>query len=169
MGEGTASPSGGRYPLGCCREITFDVLGRLKTRLSKPDDHGARALRAFLAAGGIGRCVWGVLRGRYFQTALQFGSLYVDVANDTVVVTKPKVEILSMAASGLEAVRGPEHFAEIANVYWGITVYTNHALPSLAPIMPMIAVAPGKAAGLMSATNYMVELLLGDRFVKAER
>jgi hypothetical protein len=108
------------------------------------------------------------LRGRYFQTALQFGGLYVDVANDTVTVTKPKVEILPMAEAGLEAVRGAEHFAEIADAYWGIWIFANHALPSLAPLLPMIGVAPGQAPGLQSATGYMIELFRRDGFVQSE-
>ena len=156
------------YPLGCCQEITLDVLQRLGRRLEKPDHRGARALCAFMDAGGIGRCVWGVLRNRYFQNALQFGGLYVDVANDTVTVTKPKVEILPMAQSGLVAVRGPEHYATIASLYWGLEVYANHALPSLSPILPMIAATPGTVPVLMSATKYMVGMSLRDQFSQTE-
>jgi hypothetical protein len=168
LGPGMGSKYGKPYPLSCCQEITLDVLGRLKAGLAKPDQRGARTLSAFMAAGGVGRCVWGVLRGRYFQTALQFGGLYVDVANDTVTVTKPKVEILPIAEAGLEAVRGAEHFAEIAEAYWGIRIFANLALPSLAPILPMIGVAPGQAPSLQSATGYMTELFCQDRFVRSE-
>ena len=156
------------YPLGRCREITLDVITRLKPRLMRLDHPGLEALAAFLADGGTGRCVWGVLRDRYFQTALQFGGLYVDVSNDTVTVSKPKVEILPMAQAGLEAVRGPEHFAAIAGAYWGTQIVANHALPSLAPILPMIGLAAGSPPELLSATHYMVGLFRRDRFVQAE-
>lgn len=168
LGPGMALRYGKPYPLGCCREITQDVLERLGVALAKPDYSGARALRAFLAAGGAGRCVWGVLRSRYFQTALQFGGLYVDVANDTVTVTKPKVEILPLEEAGLEAVRGAQHFAEIANTYWGMRIFANHALPSLAPLLPMLGVAPGQAPVLHSATKYMTELFRRDEFSLSE-
>ena len=45
---------------------------------------GRRALRAFLRAGGTLRRVWGDLRGQFFQNAFQLGTLYLDVANDSV-------------------------------------------------------------------------------------
>jgi hypothetical protein len=168
LGSGMAARHGKSYPLGCCREITLDVLGRLGAGLTKPHHRGARALRGFLAAGGTGRCVWGVLRGRCFQTALQFGALYVDVANDTVVVTKPRVEILPVEEAGLEAVRDAGHFAGIAEACWGMRVYANHALPSLAPLLPMIGVLPGGAPGLESATDYMTGLFHRDGFARSE-
>jgi hypothetical protein len=168
LGPGMGSKYGKPYPLGCCQEITLDVLGRLGTGLAKIDHRGARALSAFLTAGGTGRCIWGVLRGRYFQTALQFGGLYVDVANDTVTVTKSKIEILPMEGAGLEAVRDAEHFAEIADAYWGIRIFANHALPSLAPLLPMIGVASGQAPTLQSATRYMTELFRRDGFARSE-
>lgn len=168
LGPSLESKYGKPYPLSCCRQITQDVLSRLGTALAKPNHRGARALHAFLAAGGSGRCVWGALRGQYFQTALQFGGLYVDVANDTVTVTKPKVEILPMDKAGLEAVRGAGHFAEIANKYWGLQVFANHALPTLAPLLPIIGVVPGQAPILHSATDYMIELFCRDNFVQSE-
>lgn len=156
------------YPYGYCREITFDSFARLKRRVRQPSTPGCRAMRAFLDAGGEGRCVWGVLRGKYFQTALQFGALYVDVANDTVVPTKSKIEILLMAEAGLEAVRDAWHFVEIAESYWGMKLYANHALPSLAPVVPMIGVQPDGTVSLQSATNYMMGLFQRGGFRHAE-
>lgn len=163
-----ASPSGKPYPLGCCREITLCAMERLKARIASPGCEASLTLAAFIQDGGALRCIWGILRDRYFQTALQAGSLYVDVANDTVVVTKPKVEILPIEQSGMEAVRDAAHFARIAGAYWGLTVYANTAVPSLAPMLPMIGVAPGSSPGLLSATGYMVELFCRDRFRSAE-
>lgn len=168
---GAAAPDGKPYPLGCCREITVDVMARLRTRLAQPaegDHEGMRALRAFLVAGGTCRCVWGVLRDRYFQTAMQLGALYIDVANDTVTVTKPKVEMLPMADSGLTAIDGPAHFARIAKAYWNMSIFANHALPGLAPVMPMIGVGAGGTVGLQSPTDYMMALFQRDGFAQAE-
>jgi len=160
---------GSPYPYGYCREITFDVLARLRQRLTLPGlCAGSRALQTFQAAGGEIRCVWGVLRGKYFQTALQCGDLYVDVANDTVVITKPKVEILPMAESGLEAVRDAWHFAAIAETYWGMQIYANHAFPSWAPLIPMIGVNSQRAVSLQSPSAYMAGLFQRDEFRQAE-
>lgn len=114
--QGSAPAAYGKpYPYGYCREITLHVFEVLKRRMERPSCRGGRALQAFLAEGGEGRCVWGVLRNTYFQTALQFGALYVNVTNNTVGPTKLRVEILPMAEAGLEPVRDAFHFAGIAS------------------------------------------------------
>ncbi len=162
-------PVAGRaYPFGRCQPITEDVGSRLRARLAEGGGAPERAIRRFIAAGGTVRPIWGALRGRYFQNALQFGGLYVDVANDTVTVTKPKVEILPLAESGFEAIRGPGHFAEVAARYWGARLFANHALPELAPLLPLISQVPGAAPRLQSATDYMIDLLRRDGFAPSE-
>ncbi|SME92051.1 hypothetical protein SAMN06265365_101462 [Tistlia consotensis] len=160
--------SGKSYPLGRCQPITEDVVARFRGRLARVDGPVERAIRRFLAEGGVIRPIWGALRGLYFQNALQVGGLYVDVANDTVTVTKPKIEILPLPESGFEAIRGPEHFAEIAERYWGARVFANHALPALAPILPIVSVVPGGEARLQSASDYMIDLFRRDGFALSE-
>jgi hypothetical protein len=164
------APAGGKpYPYGRCEEITRDLYARLLKRLERPTCAVERAIREFIGKGGVLRSVWGVLREQYFQNALQMGGLYVDVSNDTVVVTKPKVEILPIEASGLLNVRDIAHFRQTAERYWGATIYANHLVPSLAPLLPMISASPGRLQpGLQSACNYMIELMCRDEFRQAE-
>lgn len=157
------------YPYGYCLEITQDVVTNLRARNARARSSAARALSAFLKHGGVATMVWGVLRDRYFQNAIQLGSLYVDVANDSVDPLKPKVEILPMAESGLELVRDIPHFARIAERYWGVRCYANTALPALAPLFPVIIVDPDQRVLLQSKTGYMMRLLASDRFQKSER
>ncbi|MGU3537395.1 hypothetical protein [Methylobacterium sp. A54F] len=159
---------GKAYPLGCCHEITIAVLDALRAALAGSADPGLAALADFLAAGGEIRHIWGVLRERYFQNALQVGSLYVDVANDTVDPSKPSVEILPFGEAGFTALRGPEHFARIAAGYWGADTFANHALPELAPLLPMITCVPGQVPRLQSVTDYMTDLFRRDGFLSAE-
>jgi hypothetical protein len=156
------------YPYGMCREITNDVMARLNARPRRPRSAGERALAAFFAYGGKGRMVWGVLRDSYFQNAIQLGSLYVDVSNDTVDVRKPKVEILPMRESGLALVRDGGHFARIGRDYWNASLYANTALPSLAPAFPMIAVDEDGRIQMQAKTEYMVRLFGADGFRRAE-
>lgn len=161
--------AGKPYPYGRCEEITQHAFARLQERLRQPAHPVERALRDFVAAGGWVRSVWGVLREQYFQNALQFGTWYVDVSNDTVVVTKPPVEILPMAASGLVPVRDLAHFRQTAERYWGATLYANHLVPTLAPLLPVVSVSPGRLLpGLQSACDYMIELMRRDDFRQAE-
>ncbi|SMH53691.1 hypothetical protein SAMN02982994_3384 [Azospirillum lipoferum] len=161
--------AGQPYPYGRCEEINNDLFVRLAGRAARPANAMDRAIRDFVAAGGVVRTVWGVLRGRYFQNALQFGGLYVDVSNDTVVATKPKVEILPIAESGLVPVRDLAHFRETAALYWGATVYANHLAPSLAPLLPMVSASPGRLLpAFQSACDYMIALMGRDGFQEAE-
>ncbi|WP_089286064.1 MULTISPECIES: hypothetical protein [unclassified Azospirillum] len=156
------------YPLGCCLEISNRVVGELNKRIHNPTHAGLAAIRAFVTAGGKVRSIWGVLRESYFQNAMQFGDLYIDVSNDTVTPTKPKVEILPMAQSGLVAIRDIDHFIRTADNYWQMKIYANHALPGLAPFMPMIGIYKTGEPCLQSASDYMIALMLLDRFQMAE-
>lgn len=156
------------YPYGCCQEITLDVMRRITGSVARSEAPGARALLAYLKAGGACRRIWGVLRGVYFQNALQCGGLYIDVSNDTVTVTKPKVEIADIAECGLERVTGIAHFNQVATGYWGFAMYPNHAVPSLAPVLPVMSITPAGGVSLQSATDYMVALLRLDDFRQSE-
>lgn len=162
--------AGGKaYPYGRCEEITSELYALLAIRLRQAETPIERSLHEFITHGGFVRSVWGVLREQYFQNALQVGGLYVDVANDTVDVAKPPVEILPLETSGLVAVRDLAHFRRTAESYWGATVYANHVLPSLAPLLPMVSVSPGRLRpGLQSACDYMIALMCRDGFEQAE-
>lgn len=157
------------YPHGYCLEITRDVINNLLSRNAALSGGASRALSAFLKHGGVASMVWGVLRGRYFQNAIQLGSLYVDVANDSVDPRKPKVEILPMELSGLELVRDVAHFARTAEAYWDVRCYANIALPALAPLFPLIVIDSARRVALQSRTGHMMRLLGSDGFRKSER
>jgi hypothetical protein len=169
IGANAPARYGQPYPYGYCREITCDVLARLRTRVERPRHPGERAIKVYLNCGGAGRRVWGALRERFFQNALQIGGLYIDVSNDTVDVTKPKVEILPMGASGFEWVRDAEHFARIGERYWGAKFYANHAVPSLAPLFPIVGVDARGRVRLHSEGKHMVDLFSGSGFGLSER
>jgi hypothetical protein len=169
LGRNAPARYGKPYPYGYCREITCDVLARLNARMERPRHPGERAIKVYLKQGGTGRRVWGALRDRFFQNALQMGGLYIDVSNDTVDVTKPKVEILPMDSSGFERVRDAEHFATIGERYWGVKFYANHAVPSLAPLFPMLGVDTQGRVRLHSEGKHMVDLFCGSDFALSER
>ncbi|MES2207461.1 MAG: hypothetical protein V4525_11805 [Pseudomonadota bacterium] len=162
--------AGKAYPYGRCEEITRELYEHLAQRLRNPAHPIEEAIYNFITQGGIVRTIWGVLRDQYFQNAIQFGSLYIDVSNDTVFVTKPKVEILPIEQSGLVSVRDLAHFRKAAELYWGGAIYANHLIPSLAPLLPMVSYSPGRLKpGLQSACNYMIALMCRDKFQQAEQ
>lgn len=156
------------YPIGRCEQISRHVLQMLPNVLRARADAGMAALHDFIMAGGELRSIWGVLRGRYFQNAFQAGALYIDVANDTVVPSKPQIEILPLAESGMASITSAAHFAEIAEIYWEGRIYANHVVPGLAPILPMLSVVPGQPPRLQSACDYMIGLFMRDGFRDAE-
>ncbi|MBP7334810.1 hypothetical protein [Niveispirillum sp.] len=156
------------YPLGRCREIALAVRGELVRRIRAPRSRVEQALNSFIRQGGMFRPIWGALRGRYFQNAFQIGGLYVDVSNDTVTVTKPKVEILPMEESGMEAVRDIAHFCAVARLYWEVETYPNLMAPSLAPIISVVGLHASGRCEFISASDYMVALSMRDAFHDAE-
>jgi len=166
------SKLGKPYPLGQCLEIARAAEHAVRDRSQPHFDgvagEGRRAYVNYMAAGGVFRRVWGDLRGKFFQNAFQLGTLYVDVSNDTVTPTKPKVEILPFAEAGLNAMRDFGHFREIVQLYWGGRTYPNHLLPELAPYCPVIHINEFGIASVREPTDYMVAMTRGDRFASAQ-
>lgn len=161
------------YPLGRCREITVAVQERLAqldpARLSGPQAEAFAALRGFMAAGGEMRRAWGDLRGLYFQNAMVVGALYVDVANDTVVPTKPPVEILPFAQADFTPIADYRHFARIARSYWKCRFWPNHLLPQLAPYLPLILISASGRVRLEPSAGFMLALTLSKGFLPSEQ
>ena len=160
------------YPLGQCLEISLAVQRALRTQ--SPDGlpvsaaRGLRAIQAFLKAGGSFRQVWGDLRGQFFQNAFLLGTLYVDVSNDTVTPTKPKVEIMPFDQADFVPIRDFEHFSELAQRYWNDRVFPNHVLPELAPWCPLVHVSREGRVRLHDATHYMLGMTTSQGFEPSE-
>lgn len=163
---------GKAYPLGQCLEIAEAVYKRLRgTRQFALPPHaikGYNAMRAFLRDGGSFRQVWGDLRGQYFQNAFQLGTLYLDVANDTVVATKPKIEILPFDQANIVPVRDFEHFIVVAQRYWKDEIFPNHVLPALAPYCPLLHLSKDGVVRIHDASQYMIRMTLDKAFEPSE-
>lgn len=161
------------YPLGRCLEIRDAVFTRfqhmLNGRLPAAADElpTLERLHQYLANGGICHKVWGSLRRTYFQNAIQLGNWYVDVANDTVVTTKPKIEILPMAGSGFANIEDYRHFADVARSYWQVEVYANTVFPQLAPLFPLVC-HNDKGGWLAPGYDELIQLTRRDAFAPSE-
>jgi hypothetical protein len=164
--------AGKPYPLGQCLGVTKAVRRRLGSvapaRLAPQAGRGYAALVAFLSAGGAIHTAWGDLRGEYFQNALLIGALYVDVSNDTVVATKPKVEIRPFAAANFSPIADYRHYGRIAARYWGQRIFPNHLLPELAPYLPLIQLGASGGVSLGTPIAYMLGLTLSRGFTPSE-
>lgn len=162
------------YPYGQCLEISVAAQRQLQRQdlhtlaWSPSAQLGLAAFRAFRRAGGELRRVWGDLRGEFFQNAFQLGTLYLDVSNDTVTPTKPKVEILPFADARFFPITDFRHFARVAERYWKVRIYPNHVLPEWAPYCPLVYVTWDGRMMLGEATMYMIALAKTGRFAPCE-
>jgi hypothetical protein len=161
------------YPLGRCLEIRDAVFTGLEHLLNgklvaQPEDLPVlKQLHGYIAQGGVCHKVWGSLRRTYFQNAIQLGTWYVDVANDTVVTTKPKIEILPMGRSGFANIDDYHHFAEVARIYWQVDVFANTVFPLLAPLFPLIC-SNEKGCWLAAGYDELIQLTRREGFAPSE-
>lgn len=163
------APQPGRnYPIGYCREISVGVFNLLQKAIAAPQTPGISALRNFCAAGGRFKRVWGDLRHSYFQNAFQAGDMYIDAANDSVVITKPKVEILPLEKADFFPLSDFESYARLAETYWKGQVFPNRYLPQLAPLFPILLAYPNGHIKLHSQYQTPLYLNLAQNFLLAE-
>ncbi|KPA10697.1 hypothetical protein MHK_009091 [Candidatus Magnetomorum sp. HK-1] len=142
------------YPYGRCLEITQEILRNLSIL---PDTHPLSFINNFQQEGGVVKRIWGDLRGLYFQNAIQMGMLYVDVSNDTVDLTKPKVEIKELADSGFTNFSSYEHYACVGERYIKCHIYPNFIFPWLAPIFPVLIFSEDKKLSIaLSSAMYFL-------------
>lgn len=128
------------YPIGLCHVIS-DIIYKYLHNYSEiairsyPE---LSALAHFHWRGGIFKPIWGHVRNKYFQSALQVGLFYVDVANDTVDLGKEKIVIQRISDSDFNTIDTLHLYSKIINTYHERTVYINTAFPDLLPFSPLL-------------------------------
>lgn len=152
--EGVA-PGSTRYPISFCLEITRHMLKLMSRQPVAAHMTGLRALHDFVRAGGPVKRVWGALRGGYFQNAIQVGTFYLDVANDTVTPTKPKVEMLKMADANFNNINSFFEYARVGAAYWKARIIPNTFFPNVAPFLPAIVFDKDGSVRLEGRNSYL--------------
>lgn len=132
------------YPFGFCSEIRNHVLARM---LADPFFNDLRA------RGVILRSVFIFLRGQYFQNAIQLGNLYLDAANDTAHLEKPKLDWTPIRKLDYENLNSWSRFAEVATRYLQIRLYPNLFFPLAFPAAPFLAINSSGNLSLLLAQN----------------
>lgn len=87
------------HPLGGCLHISRIIYKYIINYDFKQPEPQFDFLKEFYSARGVFKPISGQVKNQYFQNAWQIGNFYVDVANDTVVLEKPKVEIHSFLSA----------------------------------------------------------------------
>ncbi len=138
--DGTAQS----YPIGQCAAIRDRGFQRLSL---EPE------IRALVAQGVVFKRVYIILKGLYFQNALQLGNVYLDIANDTVEASKPCLEWMPISEVEYVNLESLETLATVAEKYHRCRVYPNVFFPVLAPVVPFLAVREEGRLDLLDFTN----------------
>ena len=152
------------YPKGYCFEIAVFVARRLLQAKKS-----INFLQQFRAAGGKITRVWGSLRNEYFQNAIQIGTIYADVANDSVDQRKDKLDIKDFAEAQFGNLRSYEEFSALACRYWGCTLYPNYYFPQLMSYFPLLSINSQGVIKLESTAPYLVGLNVRNNLLLAEQ
>tara|TARA_R110002124_G_scaffold29013_1_gene101604 strand:- start:1360 stop:2352 length:993 start_codon:yes stop_codon:yes gene_type:complete len=152
------------YPISFCLEITRHMLALMSREPVPVHMTGLQALHNFVRAGGQVKRVWGALRGGYFQNAIQVGTYYLDVANDTVTVTKPKIEMLLLADANFNNITSFFEFARVGQAYWKARIIPNIYFPNVAPFLPAIAFDAQGVMRFEARNSYMFPMNMASRF-----
>ncbi len=156
------------YPISCCLEITRYMLMLMSAYPAPTSAKGLNALHNFCRAGGQVKRIWGGLRNTYFQNAIQAGTYYVDVANDTVDPNKPKVEIKLISESGFSNLDTYHDYANIGEIYWNCRMVPNWFFPNLAPFFPIITINEVGALRFDSRNVFMFPRNIESKFALAK-
>lgn len=117
------------YPTGYCREIRDEVFDALKE---------SEMLKNLVKNGLLFKQVYVALNNKYTHNAIQLGSLFIDVANDSVGVGHPVVftDIKNVDYRNLDEY---DAYYKLAESYLNLKLYPNIYLKEIAEVFPMIA------------------------------
>ena len=146
------------YPLGFCGQIRDQVLDRLVADA---------AFRELIGADVVLKKIFVLLKGVYFQNALQLGNLYVDVANDTVFIDKPKIEWLRIEDTPFENADSWSAVAAVGKRYYEVELYPNLLFPLAFPSAPYFAIRASGRIDFFQAQNVIFLKDLGDGLRRA--
>lgn len=142
-----------KYPIGFCRQIRDAVLDAMRKDPLFQD---------LQARGLILKPVFIFLKESYFQNAIQLGDYYLDVANDTVVPEKPKLDWSPIARTPFENLESWSRFAEVARRYLRIEIYPNYIFPLAFAGCPFVAIRPNGRLELLLAQHQIALKDLAD-------
>ena len=143
------------YPLGCCRQIR----DRVWNSLSKEP-----LVRSFCKHGLTWKKIYFIQEGRWFQNAIQCGDWLLDVARDTVSTADEPVACGPMDEVDWENLDDWHRFAEVAALYYRLTVYPNLYFPLLFPLIPFLAIRETGRLELLYCQQLLFILDLGDHW-----
>lgn len=125
------------YPRGMSDIITQIALAYISQLSPSLLDDFFPGLHAFLHQGGVFKCIWGEVKGEYFHSALQLGSLYIDIVKDTIDSHEKKTQWDSLHSCDFSSVQSFERYIYISKLQYDKQFFLNTCLSSLAPVYPL--------------------------------
>ncbi len=132
-------PISTHYPIGDCFPITHIAYNYIRFKLITTLEWNF--LLEFLNSGGIFKPVWGQRAGIVYQTAIQLGSYYIDIANDTVDLNEPKVEINLMKNSKFKNINDLTEYSNINKIYCNNSLIPNFLYPNISSSFPFFIIS----------------------------
>lgn len=147
------------YPKGYCFPITNILFKAMNTDGFFEQYPDLSPIQEYIKSGDA-RVIWGACRGKYFQTAMQIGEWYVDVANDTVDVTKHKVEIHRMDSPEcpFAFINDLKTYLSIKESYHDVNIFRNTVFPALSEDFPIISVSKSGGNLTLEPDPYLAKL-----------
>ena len=150
------------FPFGACYFITYSVFDYIKIEIERNPQ--LSFFKAFLKEGGVFKIIWGQIRDEFFQTAFQIGEYYVDLANDTVFLTNPKVKITKLQDSDFKNIDTISEYYSIKKIYHKEQIYPNIYYPNLAPFVPFFTVKNGVLK--MEYSLVLIDLIYKSNYIE---
>lgn len=163
-----------KYPVGFGDTITDGVWVEVLKRMKYPSTPGMSAISRFNKRGGHLKQIAGIRHNRFFQNALQAGSLFVDTVNDTLDKAKPPVEICDLSQSGFSNIEDFSSESDVLEQHLGYKIFPQRVFPFLTPFFPVIRISmSGKVEMLMThglmAKNVFSDFSLAEDFIFRSR
>ncbi len=131
------------YPVGYCVPISQMVYEFIISADNLSDFNELMPVREYTKAGGSLDIIWGICNRKYFQTAMQWGPFYVDVANDTVNPLKTCVEIhrFNDPNCPFTFVNDTKTFLSVLTSYHHVRLFKNTVFKTLSSHFPVLTIS----------------------------
>lgn len=132
------------YPIGFCFHITSTLVEFVEKFKFCDEKSDFFKLNDFKSNGGIFKKIWGIYNETSFQTAIQLGKWYIDVAADTFDKQEGKVEFSLLEESKFSIITSIEEYCRILKKQENKEVYFNNLFPELWPYFPFFIKSENK-------------------------
>ena len=148
-----------QYPIGKCGEIrSLFMMLWLKGPVMYESQ---QMIRNYRQRGGKLKSIWGEVRAKYFQNAIQLGPWCFDPANNTVDEQLPTVKITHLFEDPeFRNIDSLETYSKIKATYHQHIAFPNVYFPNLMPCFPLIYLCKETGCFQFDNSHYCLDLII---------